>query len=153
MIPLRIGHLTLRIHFALALIAGGLALLSPNLALRYLLLVGTLLLHELAHAIVALRVGGEEATVSLWPWGGVAHVPEFADKREAAVALAGPAANLLLASALALAGGRFNVWLGDCPLRDFGFTANLIMGIGNLLPLSFVDGGRALRIFAKRGPR
>ena len=153
MIALRIGHLTLRIHFALALIAGGLAVLNPSLSLRYLLLVGTLFLHEIAHAIVALRVGGEEATVSLWPWGGVAHVPEFADKREAAVALAGPAANLLLAAALALAGAQFNLSLADCPLRDFGFTANLVMGIGNLLPLRFVDGGRALRIFVNRRPR
>ncbi len=30
---------------------------------------------------------------------------------------------------------------------------NPIMGLGNLLPLPFVDGGRALRIFANRRPR
>jgi len=149
MIPLRIGRLSLRIHVVLALIAGGLALLGGDLWLRYLLLVGTLFMHELAHAAVALALGDKQAVVSLWPWGGVAHVEAFGDIREAVVALAAPAANLAVAAGFALAGARFDLMLGQCPLRDFVFTANLLMGVGNLVPLPFLDGGRAFRILRK----
>lgn len=153
MIPLRIGRLTLRIHFGLVVIAVGLWLLRGDLWLRYLLLLGTLLLHEMAHGLTSLAFGGRQAIVSLWPWGGVAHVERFSDYREALVALAGPFANLAVAGALALAGGGFSLELGRCDPLDFVFTCNLAMGLANLLPIPGLDGGSALRIFLGRVPR
>ena len=152
MIPLRIGRLTLRAHVGLVLIAAVLFAVGGDLWIRYLLLLATLLLHELAHALVSLLFRGEQAVVSLWPWGGVAHVERFSDFREAVVALAGPASNLAVAGAAVAAGGGFSLELGRCPPLDFVFTCNLVMGLANLIPIPGLDGGRALRIFLRRQP-
>jgi stage IV sporulation protein FB len=152
MIPLRIGRLTLRAHVGLAVIAAALFVLGGDPWVRYLLLLATLLLHELAHAVVSLGFRSERAIVSLWPWGGVAHVERFSDYREALAALAGPASNLAVAGGTLLAGGEFSLELGRCPLLDFVFTCNLGMGLANLLPVPGLDGGRALGIFLKRRP-
>jgi len=153
MIPLRIGRLTLRAHIGLAVIALVLLALGGDLWVRYLLLLGTLFLHEMAHAVASLALGGKQATVSFWPWGGIAHVERFSDYREAVVALAGPFSNLAVAGGLALAGGGFAVGLARCALLDFVLTCNLLMGLANLLPIPGLDGGCALRIFLGRQPR
>jgi stage IV sporulation protein FB len=144
--------LTLRAHGGLVVIAAALFALGGDLWVRYLLLLATLLLHELAHALASLCLRGERAVVSLWPWGGVAHVERFSDFREALAALAGPVSNLAAAGGAALAGGGFSLELGRCPLLDFVFTCNLAMGLVNLLPVPGLDGGRALGIFLKRRP-
>ncbi|MHC4954050.1 MAG: zinc metalloprotease [Planctomycetota bacterium] len=153
MISLPMGRLTLRIHVGLAVIAIALVLLGGDLWVRYLILLGVLLLHEMAHALTCLAVRGRQAIVSLWPWGGVAHVERFSDAREAVVALAGPFANLAAALVFAFAGGEFTLALGRCSLTDLAFTCNLLMGLANLLPLPRLDGGCALRILARRFPR
>ncbi len=145
MLALRIRHLYLRIHRGLILIAAGLAALGGDLWGRYLLLLAVLFLHELAHALTGLALGGHRAIVTIWPWGGVAHVPRFSDRRGAAVALAGPASNLAAAGILALLGPSLTLDLGAAPLLDLLFTANLLMGCGNLIPLPPLDGGRAIR--------
>ena len=153
MIPLRIGRFTLRIHFALAVIALVLFALGGDLWVRYLLLLGVLFLHEMAHALSALVWSRKPVVVSLWPWGGVAHVERFSDYREALIALAGPFANLALAAGLALAGARFTWALPRCTWVDFAFTCTLLMGLANLLPVPGLDGGCALRILARPRPR
>ena len=153
MIPLRIGRLTLRAHIGLVVIAAALFALGGDLWERYLLLLATLLLHELAHAGTALAFRAERAVVSIWPWGGVAHVERFSDYREALVALAGPLSNLAVAGGTFLAGARFSLELGRCAPLDFVLTCNLLMGIVNLLPVPGLDGGCALGIFLGRQPR
>ena len=153
MIPLRIGRLTLRMHFGLAVMAAILFALGGDLWQRYLLLLATLLLHEMAHGLVSLLLGGERAVVSLWPWGGVAHVERFSDYREALVALAGPASNLAVAGGVFLGGGEFTLDIGRCGALDLVLTFNLVMGLANLLPIPGLDGGRALGIFLRRRPR
>ena len=138
------GRLKVRIHLTLPL-AVGLTLLVPgDLWLRYLLLLATLLLHELGHAGAALLLGGNESRISIWPVFGRAEVEAFPDRRSAWVALSAPAANLLCAGLLLGAGGGATLSLGTAPLLDLAFTANLLMGVGNLLPFPPVDGGRAL---------
>ena len=143
----------MRIHPGLALVAALLFVVGRDLWLRYLALLAVLLLHECAHAAVAILVGGRRSIVSIWPWGGVAHVPRRKGLRQAWVALAGPAANLLAAAILGLAGARFSLALGVCPIPDLLLTANLIMGLGNLIPVRPLDGGRALQNFREAIPR
>lgn len=104
-----------------------------------------LVAHELAHALVARRLGLEVVDVTLGPMGGVARIGGLHERPqlEAPVALAGPAANLLLAAAFALPGDA---------ARGFAMV-NLLLGAGNLLPLFPLDGGRILRGFlARRSP-
>jgi len=153
MIPLRIGRLTLRIHLGLAAIALVLFLLRGDLWVRYLLLLATLFLHEMAHALTSLALGGKQAVVSFWPWGGVAHVERFSDYREALVALVGPFSNLIVAGVLFMMGAGFTLSLGRCEPVDFVLTCNLLMGLANLLPIPGLDGGCALRILLRRQPR
>jgi stage IV sporulation protein FB len=150
---LSLGRLTVRLHLLLPL-AVALAFLVPgDLWLRYLLLLATLLVHELAHAVTALGLGGGRALVRVWPVFGRADVERFPDRRAALVALSAPALNLLCAGVLYLAGGRPTLALGSAPLLDFAHTVNLLMGLGNLLPVMPVDGGRALLALTTRGER
>ena len=107
----------------------------------------------MAHALTCLALRGRQAIVSLWPWGGVAHVERFSDAREAVVALAGPLANLAAALGFAVLGGGFSLALGRCSFADLAFTCNLLMGLANLLPFPRLDGGCALRILSRRLPR
>jgi stage IV sporulation protein FB len=143
-IDVGLGRLGLRFHLFLPLAVGALCLVSGDLWLRYILLLLTLFVHELAHALAALSLGRGRALVSMWPYFGRADVERFGDRRTALVALSGPAANLVCAGALFLAGGRPTVALGTAPLLDLAQTAHLLMGLINLLPIPPVDGGRAL---------
>ena len=139
------GRFVLRIHLGVALLAAALSGTGWALGKRYLLLVCTLLLHELAHAVVALLMGARRAEVRIWPVFGRADVERFPDLREAWVALAAPVANLAVAAGLYWgAGGRFTLQLARGPWIDFLFTVNLAMGLGNLIPIPPIDGGRAL---------
>lgn len=138
------GRLGLRFHVLLPVVAAAFFLLPGDLWLRYLLLLSTLLVHESAHALAALGLGRGRAVVSLWPFFGRADVETFGDRRTALVALSAPAVNLACAGALFIAGGRLTLALGAAPLLDFTFTAHLLMGLVNLVPIPPIDGGRAL---------
>ncbi|MHC5050863.1 MAG: hypothetical protein ACYTGK_09660 [Planctomycetota bacterium] len=143
-IDVPLGRLGLRFHLLLPVTVGALCLLPGDLWLRYLLLLLALFVHESAHALTALGLGQGRAVVSMWPFFGKADVETFGDRRTALVALSAPAANLVCAGALFLAGGRPTAALGAAPLLDFTHTAHLVMGLANLLPVPPVDGGRAL---------
>jgi len=146
------GGFSLSLHPLAPAAALALHLAGPGLAARYLLLLATLLLHEAAHAATALALGSRRAAVALWPVFGRALVERLPGRREAWVALAGPASNVLLAGALALCGASLTPALARAPLLDFLATVNLAMGAGNLLPLPRVDGGRALQALLRPRP-
>lgn len=105
-------------------------------------LFGSVVLHELGHALAARRYGIGTAHITLYPFGGVAAIermPEDPDE-ETVIALAGPAVNFVLA---ALAGWA---WLATGSVFALGFVwMNLGMGLFNLLPAFPMDGGRVLR--------
>ena len=143
-LPIPLGRLRIRLHLGLALAVGGAVLLGGDLWLRYLLLLATLLLHEMAHAVTAILLGARRAVVRIWPIFGRADVETFPDRREAWVALAAPLLNLAAAAILFVAGGGPTLALGSAPLTDFCLTVNLAMGVGNLFPVVPVDGGRVL---------
>ena len=112
--------------------------------------IGSLLVHELAHSLVARRNGIKVEDITLWLLGGVSRLEgEFPDPgAELRVAGAGPLASLLLGGLFMLlawlvmtAGVRGLVvaalaWLGGI---------NILLAVFNVIPAAPLDGGRLLR--------
>lgn len=119
------------------------------------MLLASLLAHELAHAVVARRAGVSVESVTLWLFGGVTALGGEAKTPKAAfrIAFAGPATSLALSAtfgalAITLAGVRTPAivisvawWLA---------TVNLLLGLFNLLPGAPLDGGRLVRAYLWR---
>ena len=121
------------------------------------LLYASVLVHELCHTVVALRFGLPVRKISLYLLGGVSEIekPAPTPEKEAAIAVAGPVASLLLA---AVAYGLSKTLEADTVAlvlaQALAFT-NLLVGIFNLLPGLPLDGGRVLsaavwKVTAKR---
>lgn len=114
---------------------------------------GTVVLHELGHALTARRFGIRTRDITLLPIGGIAKLERLPEKptQELLVALAGPAVNFALA--LAFAGlivatrGRpqVDLQLVGGPLLPKLMWMNVSLGTFNLLPALPMDGGRVLR--------
>jgi Zn-dependent protease/CBS domain-containing protein len=140
-------------------------------ALRVLGLVGILfgsvVLHELGHALVARGSGIPAKGIILLPIGGITILDEAqaipdpinAWKRDIRIAVAGPLVNLFIAgvSALVLFAAIPGFSLATRPLfHPSGLLrsivwANLSLGLFNLLPAYPMDGGRVLRaLFSRR---
>ncbi|MFN3336324.1 MAG: site-2 protease family protein, partial [Thermomicrobium sp.] len=118
--------------------------------------------HELAHALVAHRFGLAVRDVTLLPIGGLTRIEQgpLPPRREAIIALAGPALNLLVATAL------FPIVSGLVVLQDatsfpalaqllsetsvaslltLTMVSNVLLAVFNLIPAFPMDGGRVLR--------
>src|ERR1700752_1170341 len=76
--------------------AGGPYVLAVISALAFF---GSILLHELGHAVVSMRRGIGISDITLWVFGGVARMTKDSDSpgTEFKVAIAGPAVTLLIA--------------------------------------------------------
>ncbi len=140
---------------------------------RGLALVGiifvSVLLHELGHALPAIRAGIRAKSIILLPIGGItllddtyalsAGSEEKRDwMREARIAIAGPLVNFVIA---ALAAATINAFSPQADLLTWPFLtssnllrslvwANLYLAAFNLLPAYPLDGGRILRAFFAR---
>jgi Zn-dependent protease/CBS domain-containing protein len=131
------------------------------------IIFGSVVLHELGHALVARGSGIPAKGIILLPIGGItildeAHAipdPINAWKRDIRIAVAGPLVNLFIAglSALVLLAAIPGFSLTVRPLLDPSALlrsivwANLLLGLFNLLPAYPMDGGRALRaVFSRR---
>ncbi|PEG40729.1 site-2 protease family protein [Mycolicibacterium agri] len=120
-----------------------------------LILLASLLAHELTHALVARRAGIEVRSVKLWLFGGIARLGGDAKTpREAFwIAASGPAVSLALAAVFAGSASGLDA-LGAAPIVvAVGWWLsgiNLILGLFNLLPGAPLDGGRILRAFLWR---
>jgi Zn-dependent protease len=111
---------------------------------------GSVLVHELAHALAARVLGVPTAEIKLFLFGGVARIAgEPADAGgEALVAMAGPLASVTLAGLAALAGSVAGGGPGE--LLAWLFVANLVVAGFNLLPGFPLDGGRVARALVWR---
>jgi Zn-dependent protease len=122
-------------------------------ALFVLGLLGSVLVHELGHAVASRRFGTGVKGITLELLGGYTEMERDAPgpKIEAAVSLAGPAASLLVAVG---AGAAAAAVPGD---DIFGHLAvsNAIIAVFNVLPGLPLDGGRALHalVWAVTGDR
>jgi stage IV sporulation protein FB len=111
------------------------------------LVFGSVLLHELGHALVARRLGVHVSGIELSFFGGAAkmvQMPRSAD-HEIAIAAAGPVVSLVLAGVGFGLGMATHIWL----LTWIGWT-NLILAGFNLIPALPMDGGRILRALLTR---
>jgi Zn-dependent protease len=128
-----------------------------------LLLFASILLHELGHAVVAIRNGIQIAGIDLFFFGGVAKMSRDTDSAgvEFRVAVAGPVVTLLIVVVCAVAGvavagpdGFRSTLLfetGPGPVDQvLGYlvTVNAFVLIFNLLPAFPLDGGRIVRAIA-----
>ncbi|MEM8850468.1 MAG: site-2 protease family protein, partial [Pseudomonadota bacterium] len=121
-------------------------------------LFGSLILHELAHAVVAQREGVPVCTITLFLFGGVAEMrnepPNAA--AELRIALVGPLASLVLSvlafGLAAAARGMGAPDLGVAVLRYLAL-ANLVLAVFNMLPAFPLDGGRVFRAMLWRRSR
>ena len=112
-----------------------------------LLAFGSVLLHELGHALMArhLRVG--VSSIDLHFFGGAAQMTDQprSPGDEIAIAAAGPAVSFALAGL-----GHGLAMVTGLPLLALFGTINLVIGAFNLLPAFPSDGGRILRALLAR---
>jgi Zn-dependent protease len=111
---------------------------------------GCVLVHELAHALVARAVGVPTDEIRLFVFGGVARIAgEPADPgAEVLVAMAGPLVSVVLAGLFDLASWSVAGSGGD--LLAMLFLGNLVVAGFNLLPGFPLDGGRVARALVWR---
>ena len=128
-------------------------------ALYVLALFGSVLLHELGHAVVGRRYGIRTLEVVMFPIGGVARLERQPKAREELwIASAGPLVNVLIAAGIWIALWRFGTLLPfqalavptDANLAQRIAFGNLILAGFNLLPAYPMDGGRILRSLLAR---
>ncbi len=115
-----------------------------------LLAFGSVVLHELGHALVARHLGVRVAGIELHFFGGAARIIDVPRRAgdEIAIAAAGPAVSFALSGLAVLLAG-----IGGAPGAFFQLLAwiNLVIGAFNLIPALPMDGGRILRaILARR---
>src|SRR6266516_6966056 len=128
---------------------------------------GSILLHELGHAFVAIRRGISISSITLWVFGGMARMDRDSDSAgtEFKIAVAGPLVTLPLALACIAAGvaaGGSHEFLKAMRVEDQASTSgvlaviawvasiNLLVLAFNLIPAFPLDGGRIARAIAWR---
>jgi Zn-dependent protease len=114
-----------------------------------LLFFASILVHELAHSLVARVYAIPVKSITLFLFGGVAQITREATKplNELLMALAGPATSLLLGIAF------FGAWIAVGARTDTPFQVMLIwlglmngvLAVFNMLPAFPMDGGRVFR--------
>ncbi len=116
--------------------------------LTTLLLFTSVLLHELGHALMALREGVRVLSITLFHLGGIARIEKECSTAMGSlrIAAAGPLVSLLLALAMLLSAASISedqAWL-TLLLSQVGLL-NLMLGLFNLLPGLPLDGGLILK--------
>jgi Zn-dependent protease len=143
--------------------------LSPGVVLYLLASVAAvtacIVLHELGHALTARAFGIGTRDITLYPIGGVARLERMSENpaEELAIAVAGPAVNVLIAVLLTPVMALLSPHLGgagsDLLLPTPGMSpaevlarfvlalwgTNVILVLFNLIPAFPMDGGRVLR--------
>lgn len=118
---------------------------SLGLAGEVLIIFAAVLVHEIAHVVIALTLGVKVAEIELLPFGGQAKIEDFTGlepDREVYIALAGPAVSLSLAGIFYFL--HDDITSSYLPLF---ININLFLGVFNLCPALPLDGGRILRAF------
>ena len=113
-----------------------------------LLLFVSVLVHELAHSLVATAHGLTVRGITLHVFGGVSHLEDEAPtpRAEALIAAAGPLASFGIAAVLwglRAAGLAASGSVGA--VVSYLITVNIMVGVFNLIPGFPLDGGRLLR--------
>jgi Zn-dependent protease/predicted transcriptional regulator len=122
-----------------------------------LLFFVSVLLHELAHSLVARSQGIPVKEIRLFIFGGASKLTEEPKAPLAAawLAFAGPLTSLVLAVACGLAATQIGIAAPAGIVLAYLATANAIVGVFNLLPAFPMDGGRIFQalVWAITGDR
>jgi Zn-dependent protease len=141
-------NLSFLLLLALVFVAGG-GIAGGGIAgvLWIGLVFGSVLLHELGHALVARRVGVHVSGIELSFLGGAAKMVQMprSANHEVAIAAAGPAVSLVLGGAGLGLGALLHM-----PLLGALGGINLVLAAFNLIPALPMDGGRILRALLTR---
>ncbi|MBI5406926.1 MAG: site-2 protease family protein [Nitrospirae bacterium] len=114
------------------------------------ILFTSILMHELAHSYVAQRQGITIKSITLFVFGGIAHMlgESRTPRGEMKIAAAGPALSLLLSGAFWGIIYFQDQGMPASPLMVIAYflaSTNMILAIFNLIPGFPLDGGRILR--------
>ena len=112
-----------------------------------ILFFGSLLLHELGHAIQARREGMQIDGITLWLFGGVARFKAMfpSSGAEFRIALAGPLVTLVLSGIFAALAALVPASQALHGVLAWVAYVNLVLLVFNLIPALPLDGGRVLR--------
>ncbi len=140
--------------------SGAFALATASALLFFL----SILLHELGHAVVAIRNKIPIAGIDLWLFGGVAKLERDTDSPwvEFKIAIAGPLVTVVIAAlcvliGIAAAGSDFWAAIrfdpvalqnGGLAMLAYLASINLLVLVFNLIPAFPLDGGRIARAIA-----
>jgi Zn-dependent protease/CBS domain-containing protein len=162
-----IKGIKIKLHFSTLLIVALVGFYAASLYYEYvsnptiweLLLVGiingvlilvAILIHELAHSIMALRYGIKVSEIELYLFGGVSKMQEEpkTPKSEFNISIVGPLSSFIL-GAVFLTFYYLPIVLPAWVLITLFYSGitNIGLGIFNLLPAFPMDGGRVLRAF------
>jgi Zn-dependent protease/CBS domain-containing protein len=122
--------------------------------------LASLLAHELAHSVVAMRRGVRVEGITLWLFGGVSRFSTDTSSpgSQAVITFVGPLTSLVLGALFFLAsvavGGGAHPGLVAATLSWLGYI-NIVLGVFNLVPAFPLDGGRLLQslIWLRTGDR
>ncbi len=144
-------HWTFFLLLGWALLQGGLAY-----GLFLIAMFACVVAHEYGHVLMARHFGIGTRDITLYPIGGVASLNSLPLKpqQEMAVALAGPAVNVVISFMLLLALLLVGHWTpGLYSPTEFLVTlliGNVVLAGFNLIPAFPMDGGRVLRAWLAR---
>ncbi|HEY5576541.1 MAG TPA: site-2 protease family protein [Clostridiaceae bacterium] len=115
----------------------------------------SVLLHELSHSLVSLKLGMPVNRITLFIFGGIAQIEQEPDEpmKELKMAIAGPAMSIFLFGLFLLLSIIFkNFGAPEAAIvsLDYLSTINLSLAIFNLVPAFPLDGGRVLRAIVWR---
>lgn len=112
----------------------------------FIALTIAVILHELAHALVAKKIGTIISCVTLSPFGGILKLESKVLSREQKrlIYLAGPVASLMFCLIFGVI-----VWLMPVFFVYFEYlvAANFFVGLMNLMPIYPLDGGKVLSLY------
>jgi Zn-dependent protease/predicted transcriptional regulator len=120
-----------------------------------LLFFFSVLLHELSHSLVSLKLGMPVKSITLFIFGGIAQIEKEPDEpmKELKMAIAGPAMSIFLFGLfllLSIIFKNFGAPEAAVVSLDYLSTINLSLAIFNLVPAFPLDGGRVLRAIVWR---
>ncbi|HIA37903.1 MAG TPA: hypothetical protein EYN86_00045 [Planctomycetes bacterium] len=136
----RINSVDIKVAPIVIILLLAMVLMAAKSTVPIIILLFSLLLHEIGHSLMAQALGLRVKEIVITPLGGMASIEGLSNRPidEAKVAACGPLINLVIAGICALI---------DSDLAYLVMLINLGLGLGNLFPVFPLDGGRIIRGF------